>query len=209
MSIGRLWLFDRSAPMEVLWAEDGLFPLCIRKADFFTCTSEPFAGYLLFLPRVLAWPVAVLPWEHWAIAANVIAAILAGLTAAFAFLIVLRAGFGWFTSGVIGLLPVLAPMAGLEAINAIGSSYMLLLFLSTLLIVLPPRAGPAHAFARLPRRRGRAAGCDGPDHPLGSCSAGAAACHVAARAMAVVGRWRLGGGACCGSYRPSGGCVDR
>ncbi len=141
MSIGRLWLFDRSAPTEVLWAEDGLFPLCIRKADFFTCTSEPFAGYLLFLPRVLAWPVAVLPWEHWAIAANVIAAALVGLTAAFAFLIVLRAGFGWFTAGVIALLPVLAPMAGLEAINAIGSAYMLLLFLSTLLIVLPPRVG--------------------------------------------------------------------
>lgn len=144
VSIGRLWLLDRSAPTEVLWAEDGLFPLCIRKADFFTCLSEPFAGYLLFLPRILAWPVAVLPWEHWASAANLVAASLAGLTSAFAFLIVRRAGFGWFTAAVIALLPVLAPMAGLEAINAIGSSYMLLLFLATLLIVLPPSLGRSH-----------------------------------------------------------------
>lgn len=141
VSIGRLWLFDRSAPTEVLWAEDGLFPLCIRKADFFTCLADPFAGYLLFLPRVLAWPVAVLPWEHWALAANVIAAVLAGVTAALAFVVVRRAGFGWFTSVGVGLLPVLAPMAGLEAINAIGSSYMLLLFLATLMIVLPPKSG--------------------------------------------------------------------
>lgn len=144
ISIGRLWLLDRSAPTEVLWAEDGLFPLCIRKADFLTCLSDPFAGYLLFLPRLLAWPVAVLPWEHWAIAANVIAAVLAGVTSAFAFLIVRRAGFGWFTAAVIALLPVLAPMAGLEAINAIGSSYMLLLFLATLLIVLPPSEERGH-----------------------------------------------------------------
>lgn len=138
ISVGRLWLFDRSAPTEVLWAEDGLFPLCIRKADALTCLTDPFAGYLLFLPRVLAWPVSILPWEHWAFASNVLAAALAGLTAAFAFAIVMRAGFGWFVSAVIALLPVVAPMVGLEAINAIGSSYMLLLFLSTLLIVLPP-----------------------------------------------------------------------
>lgn len=144
ISIGRLWLFDRSAPAEVLWAEDGLFPLCIRKADFFTCLTDPFAGYLLFLPRVLAWPVATLPWEHWALAANAIAAALAGVTAALAFAIVRRAGFGWFTSIAVGLLPVLAPMAGLEAINAIGSSYMLLLFLATLLIVLPPTGRRGH-----------------------------------------------------------------
>ena len=138
ISIGRLWLLDRSAPTEVLWAEDGLFPLCIRKADFFTCLADPFAGYLLFLPRVLAWPVSVLPWEHWALASNVLAAAVAGLIAAAAFLIVRRAGFSVFVSTVIALLPVLAPMAGLEAINAIGSSYMLLLFLATLLIALPP-----------------------------------------------------------------------
>lgn len=141
ISVGRLWLFDRSSPAEVLWAEDGLFPLCVRKADFFTCLSDPFAGYLLFLPRVLAGLIAALPWEYWAIAANVVASLLAGLTAAFAFLIVRRAGFGTLVAGVIGLLPVIAPISGLEAINSVGSSYMLLLFVATLLVVLPPRGG--------------------------------------------------------------------
>src|SRR6056297_3030602 len=78
-SLGRLWLVNRAAPGENLCAEDGLFALCIDKADFFTCLSDPFAGYLLFVPRVLAWPVSVLPWEAWALGANVIAAALGGL----------------------------------------------------------------------------------------------------------------------------------
>lgn len=139
ISWGRLWLFDRSAPTEVLWAEDGLFPLCIHKADFWSCLTDPFAGYLLFLPRVLAWPISVLPWEQWATAANTIAAVLAGLTSVAALVIVRRYGLGWFASVAIALLPVLAPMVGLEAINAIGSSYMLLLFIAALMIALPPQ----------------------------------------------------------------------
>lgn len=141
ISWGRLWLFDRSAPTEVLWAEDGLFPLCIHKADFWTCLTDPFAGYLLFLPRLIAWPISLLPWEQWATAANLIAAILAGLTSVAALVIGRRYGLGWFAAVAIALLPVLAPMVGLEAINAIGSSYMLLLFIATLMIALPPRSG--------------------------------------------------------------------
>ena len=82
ISVGRLWLFDRSAPSEVLWAEDGLFTLCIHKADFWTCLTDPFAGYLLLAPRVLVWPVSLLPWETWALAANLVAALLAGVIAA-------------------------------------------------------------------------------------------------------------------------------
>lgn len=139
-SIGRLWLFDRSAPSQVLWAEDGLFTLCIQKADFWTCLTDPFAGYLLFLPRVLVWPISLLPWEYWAIAANVVAAVFAGVISAFAVIILRRFGAGWFVSILVALLPVITPMVGLEAINAIGSSYMLLLFLATLLVVLPPAA---------------------------------------------------------------------
>lgn len=140
LSLGRLWLADRSAPQEVLWAEDGLFPLCIDKADFWSCLVDPFAGYFLFLPRVLAWPISLMPWESWAFASNLVAALLAGIVGAFAFVIARHAGLTWFSSVVIGLLPVLAPVSGLEAINALGSSYMLLLYLSTIVIALPSSA---------------------------------------------------------------------
>lgn len=137
ISIGRLWLANPAAPQEVLWAEDGLFALCIRKADFFTCLTEPYAGYFLFTPRVLAWPIAVLPWEHWALVSNILAAILAGLIAALVVTIVRRAGLNWFVAVAIAILPFLAPISGLEAINSVSSVYMLLLIASSLVIVLP------------------------------------------------------------------------
>jgi hypothetical protein len=128
-------LGNSQALTEVLWAEDGLFPLCIHKADFLTCTTQPFAGYLLLLPRVMAWPVSVLPLEQWALATNLAAALLAGIAVFLAFVFARRFGLSIFTSLVIALLPVIAPMSGLEAINAIGSSYMLLLYVATLALV--------------------------------------------------------------------------
>jgi len=136
-----LWLFDTHAPFEVLWAEDGLFPLCIRKADFVTCLLDPFAGYFLFLPRVLALPISWLDWQWWALASNIAAAVLAAIACFVAAFILRRFGLHWFVVVVGALVPVLAPITGLEAINAMGSSYMLLLYVSTLLVALPPRSG--------------------------------------------------------------------
>lgn len=141
VSLFRLWLGNQQAITQTLWAEDGLFPLCIRKADFFTCLTEPFAGYFLFMPRVLAWLVAALPWATWATAANVVAAVLAGLIAALVVLILRGAGIGWYVTVFLGLLPVLAPMIGLEAINSIGSGYMLLLYSGVLLVLFRPDRG--------------------------------------------------------------------
>jgi len=143
ISLLRLWMGNSQAITENLWAEDGLFPLCIHKADFTTCLVDPFAGYLLFLPRLLAWPVSILPWESWALAANVLAALVAGLISALALVILRGAGLGWFVSVVVALLPVITPMAGLEALNAIGSTYMLLLFASTLAVLFRPSRGRA------------------------------------------------------------------
>lgn len=141
LSLLRLWLGNPQSISETLWAEDGLFPLCIHKAGFATCLTDPFAGYLLFLPRVLAWPVSVAPWESWGLVSNLTAAILAGLIAALIFVIVRGAGFSRFVSVAIALLPVITPMVGLEALNSLGSSYMLLLFASTLAVLFRPDRG--------------------------------------------------------------------
>ncbi len=144
ISLLRLWLGNHDALTQVIWAEDGVFPLCVQKADFLTCLTDPFAGYLLLLPRLVAGLVAWLPVEQWALATNLIAAALAGLVAAFAFAIVRRFGLGWVSSIIIGLLPVIVPVVGLEAINAIGSSYMLLLYISTLALAFPIRHERPH-----------------------------------------------------------------
>lgn len=144
ISLLRLWLGNHDALTQVIWAEDGVFPLCVEKAGFLTCLTDPFAGYLLVLPRLIAGGVALLPVDQWALATNLIAAGLAGLVAAFAFAIVRRFGLGWVSSVLIGLLPVIVPVVGLEAINAIGSSYMLLLFLATLALAFPIRHEHPH-----------------------------------------------------------------
>lgn len=141
ISLLRLWLGDRSAITETLWAEDGLFPLCVHKAGFWECFTDPFAGYWLFLPRLLAWPVSLFPWEHWALVANLLGALITGAVAAVTALVLRRAGLTVFVAVAAGLLPALAPIVGLESINALGSVYMPLLFLCTVLVAFPQSRG--------------------------------------------------------------------
>jgi len=136
-SLLRLWLGSSSSITQNLWAEDGLFALCIRKADFATCTAEPFAGYLILAPRLLALPTALAPFDLWALTANLVAAVLAGAIAAAVFYASRRFSVRGFTSAGVALLPVIAPVSGLEALNAIGSAYMLLLYGSTFILVFP------------------------------------------------------------------------
>ena len=141
VSLARMALGDPSALARVLWAEDGLFPLCVRKAGLLECLVQPFAGYFLGVPRVLAGVTALVPAEQWALAANLLAAgsvgVLAGLTAWW----VLRAGLHPLTAALAGLVLVALPIAGIEAVNAIGSLYMPLLALTAFVVAMP---GPEH-----------------------------------------------------------------
>ena len=137
ISLRRLWLGNHSALTEVIWAEDGVFPLCIEKAGFLQCLTDPFAGYLLVLPRLLAWVVTLFPLEQWALVTNLLGGLIAGIACALSFVIMRRFGSGLVVSILVGLLPVIAPIVGLEAINALGSTYMLLLYVSTLALAFP------------------------------------------------------------------------
>ena len=147
VSIGRVWLGNAEAPTQVLWAEDGLFPLCVLKAGLDACTFDPFAGYLLFVPRLFAALVAATPAAQWALAANVLAAMFAGVMALTAYALARRAGLSLGTSVFIGLLPTVLPITGLEAINALGSSYMPLLYVATLAVALVPSDRPLRRLA--------------------------------------------------------------
>ncbi len=137
ISLGRLWLANHSALTEVVWAEDGVFPLCVEKAGFLNCLTDPFAGYLLVLPRLLAGLVALFPVAQWALVTNLLAALIAGLVSAGAFAVMRRFGAGRIVTVLVALLPVIAPIVGLEALNALGSTYMLLLYLATLIVAFP------------------------------------------------------------------------
>ena len=135
LSITRLVLTNPQALDTVLFAEDGIFPLCVVKSDPLSCVSDPYAGYLIFLPRVLAIPVAQFPLESWAIAANLIAASSVGVLSLVAFLSLVRWGLSPLWSTLVALVPVAAPIVGFEAINVYASIYMPLLFTMTIVLV--------------------------------------------------------------------------
>ena len=61
MSLARVFTTQSSAIESLLFAEDGIFPLCVAKADAWTCLLDPYAGYLIFLPRLLAIPISGFP----------------------------------------------------------------------------------------------------------------------------------------------------
>ena len=139
ISLGRLWLGNHDALLDVVWAEDGVFPLCIVKAGFPSCVVDPFAGYLLVLPRLLAGVVVLFPAASWGLVTNLLAALVVGIVGALAFTIARRAGMASTAALGIGLIPVALPIVGLEAINALGSTYMLLLYLLVIVLALPGR----------------------------------------------------------------------
>jgi hypothetical protein len=120
----------------LVWAEDGLFPLCARKADFTDCLFDPFAGYLIAAPRVLAEVVAFAPLELWGVWTNVMAAVAWGALAPFIYFSLRTIHVTVPSALVIALSPVLIPLVGLESVNSIASIYMPLLFASTVLVLV-------------------------------------------------------------------------
>ena len=128
----RLWLGNSDSLTQVLWAEDGVFPLCIHKADFISCVVDPFAGYLLVAPRTLAGIVSFFPLSDWAVVANVVAAVVAGVITGLAYLILRRGGMGQVVSVLGGLIPVMIPIVGYEAVQSLGNVYQWLLYVSVL-----------------------------------------------------------------------------
>ncbi len=131
----RLWLGNLDSLTQVLWAEDGVFPLCIQKADFVSCVADPFAGYLLVTPRLLAGIVSFFPLSDWAAVANAVAAVAAGVITGLAYLILRRGGMGQVVSVLGGLIPVMIPIVGYEAVQSLGNVYQWLLYVSVLALV--------------------------------------------------------------------------
>ena len=138
--MARILVVNSEALSTLVWAEDGLFPLCVLKENVWTCLSDPFAGYLLAGPRLIAGVVSLFPMTDWAMATNLSAALIAGLCSGIAFAVLRNAGVTLAGSALGSLVVVLAPIVGLEAINAVGSVYMPLVFVSAVAIAFPPRS---------------------------------------------------------------------
>ena len=134
ISLSRILVTNSGALSELVWAEDGLFPLCINSYGYFSCLVDPFAGYLLFLSRTLAWPVSLFPLSDWPLATNLVAAIAIGLGSGFITWLLIRANVSRAAAVVAGLIPVSIPIVGFEAVNSSGSAYMIMLIIAAILV---------------------------------------------------------------------------
>ena len=127
-------MVNPAALSDLVWAEDGLFPLCIQNYGYFSCLTDPFAGYLLFLSRTLAWPVSLFPVSTWPTVTNVVSAAAIGLGCGFITWLLVRANVSRAAAALAGVIPVLIPIVGFEAVNASGSAYMILLIIAAILV---------------------------------------------------------------------------
>ncbi|MDI1290978.1 MAG: hypothetical protein PSX37_13635, partial [bacterium] len=57
-SLSRILVANNNALSDLVWAEDGLFAQCVKMHGPISCTAEPYAGYVLGLPRLAAVPVS-------------------------------------------------------------------------------------------------------------------------------------------------------
>lgn len=136
-SLGRICWANSSGLTQILWAEDGLFTLCAEKVGVLSCVVDPYAGYSTFLPRLFAGITSLFAPSSWALVANVLAALLVGITSGILAWWLQRFGFGKVTSASSALLIVLAPIVGFEVINVFACAYVPLLVLGTIMIVFP------------------------------------------------------------------------
>lgn len=134
ISLARILVKNPSALSDLVWAEDGLFPLCIQGSGYMSCLTDPFAGYLLFLSRTLAYPVSLFPLSDWPAVTNIVSAIAIGMGSAFITWLLIRANASKTAAIIAGIIPVLIPIAGFEAVNASGSAYMIMLIIGAILV---------------------------------------------------------------------------
>ena len=135
LSMGRLMLRSWRAPIDILWAEDGLHALCADRHGFVACLVEPYAGFLHVVPRSLGWIVSWVPIESWPIAANVGAALTVGCLAAIVCRVLLDVGYDAESAGWLAAVPVLTPGVGLESVNSYANLYVPLAYYAAVALV--------------------------------------------------------------------------
>ena len=126
----------------------------------------PYAGYQHLIPRLASGLVtALVPPAGWALAVNAIACLVVGSVAGLVF-VFSRDVISFLPSRlVLGMLTVMAPMAGLEALGNLANLHWFLLYLTPWLLLATPaidRRNLGDGRRRIPVGGDRTAVCDLP-----------------------------------------------
>jgi hypothetical protein len=141
-------LFRQSGVPKALtiWAEDGLiFAGCAYARPFLDCLVEPYAGWMLVVPRIGAAVATLWPPADLSVVLALFAAAVAGLTAAVVAIAVRDACGSWPASLVAGASLVLVYQAGNEVGGNLTNLHWILVAGSIVLIVawwVGARPGP-------------------------------------------------------------------
>lgn len=101
---------------------------------------EPYAGYQHLVPRGIAWfTMTFLPVTWWAAAVNLLACLVVGAVAGLVF-VFSRDVVAFLPARVaIGLVAVLTPIVGLEALGNLANLHWFLLYLGLWVLLTSPR----------------------------------------------------------------------
>src|SRR5688500_14556023 len=123
-----------------IWAEDALVFLSDAIARPFVDTFfEPYRGYVLVLPRALAWVASTLPLEFAALIMSGGSALVVALLAAFVF----RATESISHIGLrlaLGAAVILLPVAAVETLNTAANVHWYLMFAAFWALAWYPRS---------------------------------------------------------------------
>lgn len=137
ISLMRILVSNKDALSNLVWAEDGLFPLCTQVHGYVNCLVDPYEGYFLLLSRTLALPVSLFPQSQWPLVTNIVAALSFGFLSALITWLLIRAQLSRTVAIGSGIAAVMLPIVGLETINTAGSAYMLLLVVAAISVSFP------------------------------------------------------------------------
>jgi hypothetical protein len=87
--------------------------------------------------------------SDWAVVANVVVAVVAGVITGLAYLILRRGGMGQVVSVLGGLIPVMIPIVGYQALQPLGNVYTWLMYPSVLALVFSSELNRWVVFALL------------------------------------------------------------
>jgi hypothetical protein len=128
-----------SASLDSLWAEDGMiFLQGALFADFGETLFDPYAGYLVLVPRLIGEAASLVPLEHAAAAVAILSAAIATLSG----IAVWCASAGHirnpYLRGMLAALAVLVPVAGLESVDSAAYVPWYMLFATFWLLLWRP-----------------------------------------------------------------------
>lgn len=139
-----------SASLDSLWAEDGpIFLQGALFADFGETLFDPYAGYLVLVPRLIGEAASLVPLEHAATTVSILSAAIATLCGIAVWCAAAAHIRNPYLRGILAALTVLVPVAGLESVDSAAYVPWYMLFATFWLLLWRPATTRATVLASL------------------------------------------------------------